>query len=304
MVFPYCFESADESGKQTGLTWDCARGSVLGIINFVAFAYGCYAVYRIFPVYLRTKWYFINLLMLTLATLQCGLTAIKYNMIREQRLSYTAAYLRALQSIFTCMTYGKAACAALSKESVYTKYFLPALIVFVAYFTGIFIYALTMETIPCEHPNWLLMSASQMCVNVVFAIAGYVVMRMLSSGAANVSRDYTEFLGAEQYEVKQQRIALTLLLVFNASGAVVQLCLDAWLKSVYSRTQDCHLLESSADEVLRLIMKVFSYDIPVLVTIYVFYWLPRRQFDRELEVVFTDDEEVYNEMESELLETW
>mmetsp|Transcript_8907 Transcript_8907/g.10165 ORF Transcript_8907/g.10165 Transcript_8907/m.10165 type:complete len:304 (+) Transcript_8907:155-1066(+) len=303
MLFPYCFGDPDDYGHDAGQAWDCARGSTLGVVNFIAFLYGCFAVYRIAAVYFRTRWYLVNFIMLTLATLQCGLTAWKYNMLREQRLSYTASYLRGLQSILTCSTYGKAACASLNKDSLYFKVLVPLLSGFVLYFSIIFVIALTIEDIPCQHPNWLLMSVSQMCINLIFAIAGFIVMKMLASGAANISRDYTEFLDGEQYEVKQQRRALTLLLVFNASGSFVQVCLDVWLRNVYDQTKDCHYLDSSGDELLRLLMKIFSYDVPVLVTIYVFYWMPRRQFDPELEVVLSDDEAL-QEIESELLTTW
>jgi len=46
----------------------------------------------------------------------------------------------------------------------------------------------------------------------------------------------------------------------------------------------CAIFETAGEELWRIFLKVLSYDLPVLATVYVYYWLPRRQFDTQLDI--------------------
>lgn len=306
LLSPYCAAAPEGLNPETNVNgWDCFRGVTLGLFNVFAFLFCSYASVRIGRVCYRTRgWFALNLLMLLLASLQCLLTAVKYTVVKEQRLAFAAAYFRGLQSLLTCLFYGRAAADALNKSAHYFRCLLPLLAVLALYLTILFIVALTLESIPCYHPNWLLMSGSQMFITVMFAISGVFVMRDLYYAPANVvRREYIDGVDGEQFEVKLRRKAVKVLLVFNALGATVQLVLDVWLQQKYSNGLDCRVLDTPTEEIARLIMKLFSYDVPVVVTIYVFYLLPRRQFDTGMDLIM-DDHAHLDTIEQELLQNW
>lgn len=302
-LFPYCYAASAGDGNDYG--WDCFRGVTLGLFNLGAFVYCAYASSRIARMCYRTRgWYALNLLMLMLASVQCLLTGVKYTFVKEQRLSFAAAYLRGLQSLLTCLFYGRAAAETLGSKRAYYRWLVPLLAILTLYLSILFLVALSLDEIPCHHTTWLLMSGSQMFITVVFAISGIFVMRDLYYAPGSIiRRDYTEAIDGEQFEVKLQRTALKVLLFFNALGATLQLVLDSWLQHKFRVTGECHFLDTPEEELLRLTLKLFSYDVPVIATIYVFYYLPRRQFDTELEV--TLDESVrLDTIEDELLRNW
>lgn len=161
-MFPYCGVKEDvldpNDPRMTMADWDCIRGSVLGALSVLVFAIAAYASVKIGLVWAHTRWYTINIIMLFLATLQCLLTSIRYLAVKEQRLTYTAAYLRGLQTLIASANYGK---AASESNDFLAKYYVPTLVLFVLYLTIVYVVALSMKEFDCYHPHWLVMSVSQ-----------------------------------------------------------------------------------------------------------------------------------------------
>lgn len=301
--------------------WECIRGCVLGLASVCVFVVALYGLGKVGLVFVRTRWYALNVTMLLLATLQCMCTSIKYVFLREQRLSFTAAYFRGLQTLLTCATYAKSAAETGADPEVFARYYFPLLAVLGLYLTVLFLVAMSRTDDLCYHPRFLVMSISQMLIVLLFTIPGLTVMRKLN-GALNVRYDVATGsnglgggidgiggglgggLGREQAQMVQQRQGLRVLLLFNAAGAVAQLWLDSWLKTEYDG-DSCIMFETASKELARIVLKFVSYDLPVLATVYVYYHLPRRQFHTGLDIELpeTDHLGIEEAFSAELLES-
>jgi len=233
-MFPYCGLRDDilhpEDPRMEMADWDCVRGVTLGITSISILLIALYASFKIGLVWYGTKgWYSLNLLMLSLASMQCFLTSIRYLLHKDQRLTYTAAYLRGLQTLIACGNYGK---AASESNPVYSKYYLPSLLFFVSYLTIIYFVALSMKEFDCYHPHWVVMSVSQMIIVILFSFPAITVSRNLSS--IDATQVHSTILNSESSHVAQLKRALWILWVVNAIGSVSQLTLDTWLHGKYS----------------------------------------------------------------------
>mmetsp|Transcript_19230 Transcript_19230/g.32037 ORF Transcript_19230/g.32037 Transcript_19230/m.32037 type:complete len:240 (-) Transcript_19230:674-1393(-) len=239
-MWPYCGERADNLSQQghdilvvPNADWDCIRGCSLGVINVIVFGVGLYALGKIGVVFYRTRWYALNFLMLFMATLQCLLTSVKYVFVKDQRLAFSAAYLRGLQTVLTSANYAKSAAESDSDPEFFSKYFAPILGMTVMYLSILYLIAVSMREFDCYHPQWMVMSISQFVIVCLFVVPGLKVMKKLT-GAMNISHEYFDVMNSHQNEIAQQRRGLAVLLLVNAIGALAQLVLDSWLHSKYS----------------------------------------------------------------------
>ena len=281
-LLPYCDEDT---------AWDCARGLTLGILAASTCTIAAICAYRVGRMFLQTRWYLINLIMLSLASLQCAFMMIKYLLVRDQRLAFAASYTRALQSMLTATIYGHIALESRGRPDLIRRALLPAVVVLTLYLTAIFVHSLFNDVLPCFHPSWLVMSSSQLVIALAFALFGFVAMQEVNS-AARVSVELTDVMSGAQQAVLQRRRELWILLLVNTFCAVLQLGADAWLQDMYRRGKDCHVFQTDGEEFLRIVLRVGSYLTPPLATIVVFYWLPRRQFDNALDIQLGGDDDV------------
>ncbi|CAK9097228.1 Hypothetical protein SCF082_LOCUS45616 [Durusdinium trenchii] len=254
--------------------WECIRSVMLGLASLCVLSVSMYATVKIGVVFARTRWYGLNLLMLTLGTAQCLLTTVKYIVMRTQRLTFSAAYFRGLQTLLACANYAKAAADAGKDSEVFSNYYFPLLGLLVIYLSIVYLVAMARKEHVCFHPNFLVMSVSQLLIVCLFTIPGLAVMRKLT-GALESRNVYADLLHESQSEVIQQRTGLRALLLVNAVAAVAQVLLD----SQHSNPDMCIVFESGFEELCRIVIKILSYDVPVLATVYVYYWLPRSLFE-------------------------
>jgi len=279
-MFPYCydarFEFLDEGdARREMIDWDCLRGVVLGLLSGLAFVVSLYAVFRIGRVFVKSGWYGLNWTMLALGAAQSLFLMVKYLFVRNQGLAFSAAYARGLQTLLTCANYAKLAAETGTDPEVFSRYFFPVLGMLAVYLTLVFLVTMAQKRDACFHPSFLWMSASQLVIVILFTVPGLAVMRKLAF-ASNFSHIYTDYSqGNLSEDVQKQKRSLWILLLVNAAGAITQLYLDVWLKNVFEDPETCVIFDSAAEELMRLALKVVSYDVPILATVYVYYYLPR-----------------------------
>ncbi|GBG23960.1 Hypothetical Protein FCC1311_001792 [Hondaea fermentalgiana] len=279
-MWPHCQDDADRPPDM--FHWECVRGVVLGLASALLLAVCLFATVRMLVVFVRTRWYASNLLMLALGTMQSFFLTLKYLIDKNQKLSFAAAYARGVQSLITCANYAKAAAETGMDPVMFSKYYFPLLGVLTLYLTLIFLVAMGRRKDLCFHPRWLVMSVSQLLIVGLFSIPGLKVMRKLA-GAMHWSHVYTDPSIGNVEEVAKQQRALFVLLVCNAIGASAQVTLDLWLKSVYKyvdvkwkNPEDCVHFDTAIEEQIRIVLKLLSYHLPITATLYVYFWLPRQ----------------------------
>mmetsp|Transcript_17025 Transcript_17025/g.33280 ORF Transcript_17025/g.33280 Transcript_17025/m.33280 type:complete len:303 (-) Transcript_17025:438-1346(-) len=269
-MWPHC--ASTESDLL--LNWDCVRGVTLGTASAVLLVICVLATLRIFVVFVRTRWYGLNLLMLILGTVQALFLTIKYLIDRNQKLTFAAGYARGVQSLITCANYAKTAAETGTDPEIFSRYYFPLLGVVVFYLTIIFLVAMGRKQDLCFHPRWLVMSVSQLMVVALFSIPGLKVMRKLA-GAMQWHHVYADASIRDEIDVALQQKALRTLLIFNALGASAQVVLDVWLKFVYEDPEQCVVFETAFEEIVRIFLKLIAYHLPITATVFVYYWLPR-----------------------------
>lgn len=283
MIEPYCTGQND---------WDCIRGVMLSLLSIATTIACMYCLGKIIRVWVSTRWYSLNIFMILMGLMQTLLESIHYTFMRDSRMSVSVKFLRSLQSTITLYLYGRLALQSKQRDDLISKVLLPAAIGYVIYNVIIFASVMTSERVDCFHPTWLIMSVSNLVSAIPFTISGCIVMRELGL-AASLKVRYSTLLEGDQAALVQRRHQVTVLLTANTVGAIFQLALDIYQRFMFEAQQDCIVLtkdDAAGAQLLQILLQLLSTLLPVWVLLYVFYWVPRHQYDTNLDVDLPESE--------------
>eukprot|EP00040_Diaphanoeca_grandis_P024804 m.136804 g.136804 ORF g.136804 m.136804 type:complete len:335 (-) comp29880_c5_seq1:39-1043(-) len=151
----------------------CTRAAMTGSLAILTF---CACIYKLW--FLRSskdpsKSSFIVIFCLGL--LQTGLLSYKWIYYGTIAIHFVALYLQVLQALLLCFWYSKLALKVHNKRGFITRVMNPFLVLMVVYFSSCLAWAIASKKsnkIECQEVAWVLFSASELVLAVIFVIAG------------------------------------------------------------------------------------------------------------------------------------
>lgn len=281
---------------------DCARTVTLGISSLATALVSVAALRRMYVVFSASggRRFGLNCVMVFFALCQTSCSTLLFFLDTDERIAIAARYFRGLQMLLACLVYTRLACEAMDKMYLVGKVLLPGLSFIFVYLSVIFIVAMFTDEIDCHHPAELLMSISMVAVAACFTTAGYFVMRVINQ-ATSKSVHQDTLMGPEQGELVQKRKQLWSLLLVNVASSIFLIVFDVYRLSIYDPNGECQIVpegdESAVVQLLRFCMRMIAFLIPVWNTLYVFWYIERRQFTTQMDVSLDG----YSELDDDIL---
>jgi len=247
---------------------------------------------------------------------QCCFSAIKYWFVRSSKLSFCVNYCRELANVFTFYVYARIAAETLGRPAIVKRVVNPGAALLALYLSVLLVLALGSSSLDhyCGDSDgplvWFMMSISAVVTTISLLVVGSVMIVQINR-AANTAAQYTELVSGGQHQLTMRRKQLYTLLVVNAVGSVVQMSYGAYVQSrsagdgAGSQGSDCHPAGTSGEaetEMIKLLFNMLSYSVPVWAALYVFYWVPRHQYQKNLDLILSNYKAELDERDA--LEEW
>lgn len=251
----------------------CTRNGILSVFAVILIVL---CIYKIVRLHQAPQQYYHQLIVFYCAALECLIVIVHWVYIHFPQLELAAEYLKMLQLLTVCHFYLSRSVRLLRRDYLSFKLVLPALILFMSYFTIVAVLGFFFSNDTdkeCFDPYWILMSAAEFFLAQLFLLAGILITKKMNDVTTLESARWQQKRNLWSIIIAFELSALTTML-FDISmlglNAVNDSCAD-----VYNRNQVVY-------SIIYLFLMIFKIVVPIVTLLAVFHPVSRpNEVDQE-----------------------